>query len=282
MENGADEMISITSLVSGGLTIDPADIFLEPNDLGPPYDRLVLSLGTSAAFSTLATFQRSAALTALYGYTADEDAGPTLAAAITTTSATTATIAASALVGVGSLLHIDNERLNVTGRASATSGQTITADLAALASVTAVPVSSGAAFVIGESVLVDSEYMLVVDIAGNTLVVKRAWDGSTLAAHTSGATVYAQRLLTVERGVLGTTAATHSNGAQVYVHRVPAGIRSLAVAQTLTQLLGDASSWAVPMRRGRSQPGDPFTTDAERLWELAKAQYQRRRIARAV
>lgn len=283
LPSGRDEIASLVTLVAGGITIDPADIFLEPNDLGPPYNRVALSLGTPAAFGTTTTWQRSIAITALFGYTADEDAGPTLAAAVSSTTATTITVSDGSVAGVGSLLRIDNERMNVTGRSSATSGQTITADLAALASVTAVPVSSGAAFAIGETVLVDSEYMLVQDITGNTLLVKRAWDGSALAAHTSGATVYALRLLTVERGVLGTTAATHSNGAQAYIHRVPAGIKSLCVAQALASLLGDASSWASPVRRGpRSQPGDPFATDLDRLWEMARDTYQRRRVAQAV
>ena len=69
--------------------------------------------------------------------------------------------------------------------------------------------ASGSGFNVGEVILVDSERMLIVDIAGNYLTVKRAWDGSVLAIHSTGADIYTLRLLTVTRGALGTTAGTH-------------------------------------------------------------------------
>ena len=49
--------------------------------------------------------------------------------------------------------------------------------------------------------------MLITDIAGNNLIVKRQKSGSTLAAHT-GSTIYAPRQVTITRGDLGTTAGS--------------------------------------------------------------------------
>ncbi len=93
--------------------------------------------------------------------------------------------------------------------------------------------------------------MLITDIAGNVLTVKRAWDGSVLATHV-GATVYAPRLLTVVRGVLGTAAATHLNGAAVAVHAVPGLVRELAVAEALNLFLQESAGYARTVGEGDS------------------------------
>lgn len=71
-------------------------------------------------------------------------------------------------------------------------------------SAVSVNVSSGAAFEVGQTILVDSEQMFVSAISSNTL--------------------------TVERGVNGTTAATHANGAAIQVYEYPV-IGRLALLQ---------------------------------------------------
>jgi hypothetical protein len=86
--------------------------------------------------------------------------------------------------------------------------------------------------------------MRVDEIAGNALVVTRAWDGSTIAAHAVGASIYAPRTLTVVRGALGTTAATHSNGASVARCDPPGSVRQLCIAEALTDLLQGRSGYA--------------------------------------
>lgn len=235
-----NELVSVSSITSGGTAI--TDYFLEPNTTGPPFDHVEIDLGSSAAFGGGATRQRDVTITGVWGYQAAEQSVGTLATSI---NASTTTVDLSAgTAGVGDLLRVDSERLQVTGRQSLTTGATITADVSDSRAVTGVPVSSTAGFALDELVLVDAERMRVVDIAGSNLIVQRAEDGSVLTAHTSGATVYAQRRYTVERGAAGTTAASHTGGVSVTRHVPPPLINQLAVAEALTTLGAAASGYA--------------------------------------
>ncbi|MFD8700965.1 hypothetical protein, partial [Kitasatospora purpeofusca] len=160
---------------------------------------------------------------------------------------------ASAAAGIGSLLRIDAERVVVTGRAMLDTGQTLAGDLTNQNNNVVVPVTAGAAFAVGEMILIDGERMLVDEIAGNTLLVRRAWDGSPIAPHTTGAAVYAPRTLTVVRGALGTTAATHSSGADVALWQAPGSIRQLCLAEALVDLMQGRSGYARTAGSGESE-----------------------------
>ena len=248
-----NELISVTTLSSGGVTISAGDFFLEPNTSGPPFRRLELDLGSSAAFGGGDTHQRDIAITGLWGYQNDETTVGTLAGAATDSASTVTMDAdASAEVGVGSVLRVEDERLIVTGRAMATTGQTLAADLGGQAKNTTVSVADGSAIAEGEVILIDGERMHVVDIAGNTLIVKREQDGSTLAAHTTGATIYAPRSLTVARGALGTTAAAHDSGATVHRWDPPAAVRELTLAEAVNRLLQGQAGWSKTQKGGLS------------------------------
>lgn len=252
---GTQELISLTTLVSGGLTISPANYFLRrPDGLEEaPYSLLEINLGASASFFTVGTtYQRSIAMTGVFGYQLTTAPAGALAAAVTTTTATSATVTDGASIGVGSLVTIDSERLIVTGKASAVVS-TITADMSSLNSATAASVGNGALYVIGEVVTIGTERMLIVDITGNTLVVQRAYDGSVLAGHTNGDTVYAPRALTVQRGVLGTTAATHLNSAPAVVQTYPGPVVVLTVAYALNELLQEGAGYARVAGTGDAQ-----------------------------
>ena len=240
------ELISVTTLSSGGTTIPSTDYFLEPNRTGPPYNRVELDLGDDAAFGGGDTHQRDITITGLWGYRNDETTAGTIAEGLDASeTGIDVDAATSAAVGVGSLLRIDSERVIVTGRSQLDTGQTLGgAGLTNQNSAVTVTVASGAAFAAGETILIDSERMLIEDIAGNTLTVRRAWDGSTIAAHTAGAAIYAPRTLTVQRGALGTTAATHNSGASVARWDPPGPVRQLCVAEALTSLLQGRSGYA--------------------------------------
>lgn len=225
-----DELISVTSVTSGGVVIPPADYFLEPVNEGPPYTRIRVDQDSSASLSAGRNYQRSLVIAGVRGACADTAPAGTLAEALDA-SETGVNVASAAGIGVGSILLVDSEYMIVGARATLTSGQTLGGNLAALASADAASVTDGSLFSIGEVITIGSERMLIVDVTGNVLTVKRAWDGTVLAAHTSGATVYASRTLTVTRGALGTVAATHSDGAAVRVHQVPGLVRSLTKAE---------------------------------------------------
>lgn len=267
------ELISASAITTAGQDIT-ADCLLRP-DSGPPYNRIEINLGTSAAFSSGSTHQRSVSITGVYGYSNDWEAATSLAAD-TTSGASTLDVIDGSAVGVGSILQAGTEWLLVTDRASLSTGATLTADLASSASATLVAVPDGTVFHPGEQILIDGEYLLIVDIAGNTLVVKRAWDGSALAAHASGTAVYASRRLTVTRGALGTTAASHSASDALSVFSVPGGINELCTAESLTTIANTRSGYARVIGQGdnaieaqgkglRDLRGEAFTTYARQL-----------------
>lgn len=249
-----NEVVSVTSLVSGGVTIPAAGYLLEPTNDGPPYDHIDVNLGTSYAFASSATWQQSQVITGQWaGCAALTVPAGALAAAITLTTATTCDVTDSSAIGVGSTLVIDSERMLVTGRTMLTSGQTLQSpDLTASSANVAVNVTTGTAFAAGEVLLIDSERMLIVDIAGNQLTVKRGWDGSVLAAHTNGATIYVSRRLTITRGAFGTTAATHLIAALVATAWVPPLVQSLTVAESINMLISDESGWARSIGSGEA------------------------------
>lgn len=271
------ELCELTQVTTAGLDITDS-VMLRPDGArlrGLPYRKIEIDLSSNAAFQAGATFQRSIAVTATFGY-CDTDTPAGTVSAFTDTTGTTATVSDSSQVGVGSLIRVDDERMNVIGKSMASTGQTTGTDLAASAAVTTVPVQDGTQINAGETVMVDAEKMYVTDVAGNNLVVIRSWDGSTLAQHAGGATVYAPRQISVERGVLGTTAATHSADATVSVHVVPPLIRDLCVAETLNTLVQSRRGYTQVVKRSTSggSPGDPLEV-ATALDDLRKRVCQR-------
>lgn len=242
----ASEVVSVTSLVSGGVTIPESDYFLEPNTYGPPYNRIETSLASSAAYGGGNTHQRAVAVTGVWAGcpVSESRAGAVVEALDAAETGLDVDAATSAEVGVGSLLRIDSERLVVTGRAQLDTGQVLGTNLTAANNTVTVPVADGTAFAVDEVILIDSEKMRIDEIAGNSLTVARAWDGSTLAAHTTGAAVYAPRTLTVARGALGTTAAAHASAAPVQRWNPPGLVRQLTLAEALNDLLQGRSGYA--------------------------------------
>lgn len=282
------ELASITTLVAGGVTIAASDYLLYPAG-GPPYNRVEIDLDSSAAFASGGTHQQAISIAGVYaGCRLDEADAGQLAEALDA-SETSVDVTDAAAVGVGDLLRVGSERMLVTGRTMLDSGQNLGGNLTASNANVTVPVSDGTAYHVDEVILVDSERMLIVDIAGNSLTVRRAWDGSVLAAHTAGADIYAPRTLTVERAAAGTTAAAHAGGAAVVRHVPPGPIVALNVGLALAQLLGEQSGYARP----ESRSGSGSTSDSRRrtqehgvglaaLWDAAYAACGRKARVRAV
>lgn len=238
----ANEVISVTSLTSGGTVVSSDDYFLEPNQYGPPYSNIQIDLGSSASFNSGNTRQRSIGVTGLFGYREDLSNATTLAASASD-SATSLSVASSNRLGVGSILKVDSEYIVVTEKLMSDTGQNLQTPLSAVNNDTLVSVSDGSLFAAGDAILLDSERMLVVDVAGNSLVVKRAWDGTALASHT-GSDVYAQWTLRVERGAFGSTAAAHEDDSVVKEFEVPGLIKQLTVAEALNSMLQESGGYA--------------------------------------
>jgi hypothetical protein len=268
---------------SGGVTIPVASLVMYPTD-GPPYNRIELSLASSAAWGGGTTHQSSIVITGLYGYQDEQDDGGLLAAAIVSTSATTLDMSTGQLQ-VGHLIKIDTERMNIVERTSLDTGQNALNVLPASVASDMVSVADASSFTTNETITIGSERMLVVDVVGNTLVVKRAWDGSTLAAHLENDDVYALRRYTVERGACGTTAATHLIGATVTFWRVPGALQTLCRAEALNILLQDSGGWGRFRFRDRTSDrwtGGEIGGDLSSLRDLTRTAIGRKARQRAV
>jgi hypothetical protein len=230
-----NELITLTSFTIGGVAIALADLILRPGD-GPPYTSIEVNRSTAASFRSGSTYQNNAAVLGVFGFRADEAAAGQLAEALDNAE-TGVQVTDSAAVGTGSVLRVDDERMLVTSREWLDLGVTLAQALTERNNATTITLSATTAAVrAGETLLIGAERMLVEDVAGTTCVVKRAVDGSTIAAHDVAAAVWAPRDLTVTRGALGTAKAAHSLSAPLWRHEPPAPVQTLTLHQTLSGL----------------------------------------------
>jgi hypothetical protein len=225
--------------------IPTASLIWRPENSAPPYTYLELNLATNAGFGNGPTPQRDISIAGTFGYWTRTTPGGALAVAMGDTTGTTASVTNGALPGVGDYLLIGTERMLVTDKAMTAAGQSQQGAgcSTAKASDNLLAVTDGTKFATGEVLLLDAERMQVVDVAGNNLTVRRAWDGTVPATHT-GAAIYAARLLTVTRGALGTTAAAHLISVPIAVGAVPGLIRQLATARALVDVANQSGAYA--------------------------------------
>lgn len=252
---GDQEFISLSAVNSGGSDITSACFLRRADDLAePPYTVLQVDLSSQNAFAAGTTFQRSLALTGLLGWS-DTDtslAGGALNAGINSSVNTAVVVPSNNQypIGTGSLLLVGTERMVVVGRAMVSAGATLSSDATDKQSVNVLTSANASLIVPGEIILIDGERMRVNDVAGNGIIVSRAWDGTPLAPHISGTTIYALRQLTVRRGMLGSTAATHSMSDPVYAHKFP--VNEWCIAETVCALEQNAGAYARTVGTGNS------------------------------
>lgn len=300
------DLIALTALESPrGTAIPLYQVFLEPVNRKPgfPFEWIELDRSTNAAWGAGPTPQHSIYATATWGFSADTGPAGTLASSAGASDATI-TVSDSSLSGVGDLLVLDpgtasapypaypgtagavgaptGERVIVTGRAAADTGLAQSGGGCSTASDAdnILATTGSGALHAGEVIVLDSERMLVQEIIGSNATVKRAWDGTDLAEHSSSE-VYAYRTLSVLRGQLGTTAASHSNGATVARHRVPSLIRDLSIAECLNQVLQETSGYARTVGQGETAMPAPGTGLADK-WDEARTTYGRKARIRVI
>lgn len=230
-----DDLLSVSTLTKDGDTataIASGDYFLEPVNLGPPYQWIEIDLDSAAFFSTEGTHQRAVRVTGSWGYGNDTVAAGALAEDLDT-SETGIDVTDSSLVGIGDTLLVGSEQLFVTAKSLLTTTTTLNDTLTANKNNTDVTVTDATKVKQGEVITLDSERMFVESIAGNDLTVIRAYDGSVLRAHSTAATIYAPRTLTCVRGVNGTTAAVHTAADAVVRYVAPADVVNLCEAMAI-------------------------------------------------
>lgn len=248
----ADVTVNVPTVTSGGNLISNSDIFWgHPTYVGAPYEYFELNRSSNASFGQGDTPQRDVAITASYGFWDRFTPAGALAANMSDTTGTVATVTDGSKVGVGDVFVVGTERMLVTGKNMVDTTQAQIGSGVSTASFNdqTLQVTDGTKFSAQEVLLLNAERMLIVDIAGNNLIVKRAWDGSTIATHT-GAEIYAARLLTVTRGDLGTTAATHLSGDAATVAKVPGGVQGLALAYSLNSVLQKPAGYSITQVNG--------------------------------
>jgi hypothetical protein len=272
---GRDELIACTEIRVAGVLVDPAHYTLLAAGQSGDGPYTAVELDATVTLPDGVAGRRAVEITGVYGYWDREDPAGALAAAVADTITTAVTD--SAAVGVGHLLKVGAERMIVSGRSMVDTGQNLAGNVTSTESARVVPVGSGAAFVEGEVVMVDAEKMLITEIAGNTLIVKRAWDGSALAEHATGADVYAPRRLAVARGALGTIAATHAQGAAVTTHRIPDLVRQLCIGEALVAVAQENTGYGRKVGSGDAER-DAAGAGLEDLRTRAYAAHGRRRF----
>lgn len=215
-------LLRVTSLTHDGDALTAGvDYSLEPQERwwrNGPYSRLLadpdsLLLG---AWLDLAGAVQIAGWWGLY----DEAVSVPVSAVSQLIGATTIEVSDGSQVSPGMLLKVGDEFEEVTGlQAASATGATLNGAIDEQDEE--ITLSDGSLVAVGETIKVNFERMLVLDIAGHELAVKRAYANTRRASHLTAAAVYAQRSYTVSRGANGSTAAAHA-AAAVY-RQVPPG-----------------------------------------------------------
>jgi hypothetical protein len=300
------DLVAATAIESPpGAQIPLYQVFLRPVNRKPgfPFEWMEIDRSTTAAFTAGPTPQLSVWVTGTWGFTALNDPVATLAANVAAGD-TTVTVSDSSKTGPGDLLILNpgvsapqyptyratagatgaptGERVVVTGQAAAATGLTQSGAGCSAASDadTALTTTGTGTLNPGEVILLDQERMLVQEVVSGVAAVKRAWDGTSLATHTSSA-VSAYRQLGVLRGQLGTTAASYTAGQAAGLHRVPSLVRDLALAETLNQALQETSGYARMVGQAETATPAPGTALSDK-WDEARATYGRKARIRAI
>jgi hypothetical protein len=227
-----DYLLSVSAITDedGSGTITVANTNLEPQH-GPPYTRVEIDYSSADTFDAGDTEQQTITVTGDWGYSNDtESAGTVVSGLASGTTATTFVTDSSDLIGVGDSLLIESERVFVTGKTTvdlAVNTHGTTGALTASKTDTNVTLAAAPATAlrVGEILRINSEDMRITAINSTSDVnVERAYDGTILAAHSTGDDVYAYRTLTIERGINGSTAATHANATAVSRYVPPADV----------------------------------------------------------
>lgn len=167
----------------------------------------------------------------------------------------------------GMVLLIDSEQELVTGYSTPTTGVTTTSeDLDT--SEEEITVADGTKVYAGEIIRVNFEQMKVLDVQANTLYVRRGWNNTAKATHTSSANVDAYRTFTVEREVNGTSSAAHTAATTIYRYTVPDDINFLA--REIATLMLKKSQGGFAGKTGNAELGEVYYHDAFPRFDLER------------
>ena len=299
------DVVVLTSLVTGSVTIPLNQVFLEPvnREEWEPAEYLELDRSSTAAFGSGPSPQHNIALTGTFGYSADADQVATLAADVGS-SDLTVTVSDGSQAGPGNLLVLgygrgdapyptaygyagalqpyEGERVLITDVAFADTGLAQSGSGCSTASTSdqALSTTGAGALNKGEVILLDQEQMLVEQVIAGVATVTRAFHGTTLYEHSSSE-IYALRQYSVLRAQLGTTASTYDSAAAVYKHRIPPLVRDLSIGEATNQVLQEGTGYARTVGTGDAAYPAPGQ-DLASKWDEAMTAHGRKARQRAV
>lgn len=274
-----EDLLSCSALTKEGsdaTAIADADYFKEPYNF-PPYQWIEIDLASSAFFSIKDTHQQQIRVTGSWGYCDDTVTGGTVISGLAGDAAATTFVCSNgAIIGVGDTLLIESEQVFVTAKDSVAepggdklNDASVTAEMNDMA----ITVVAGSCYSAGEVILVDSERMYIESIATNVLHVKRAHNGTILAAHADETLIHVFRTLTIERGVNGTTAAKHDDDTATSIYKPPADIQHLCMALALAYLQAAKGGWTGVI--GGERPIETRMTGLSRMRDSVQKYYRR-------
>ena len=270
--NGLDFMwvpplLAVTSIVDDDDTYASTDYLLYPRQKhwqNGPYTQI--GHDPDGDYATWTVERDIVVITGRWGKWEKEE---TTSAAVGTggqsDSAATLLVTNGSKVSPGMVLLINSEQELVTGYSTpSTAVTTIAEDLDT--SEEEITVADGTKVYDGETIRVNYEQMKVLEIQSNTLHVRRGWNNTAKATHTSGANVDAYRTFTVERGVNGTSAAAHTAATTIYRYLVPDDINYLA--REIATLMLKKSQGAYAGKTGNAELGEVYYHDAFPRFDL--------------
>lgn len=249
------DVLEINSLKIDGTLIDPNDYILHPYNVDKPYRWVELKDSSGKVFTSSADRQHAIEINATTGYdntmVKDGIISSVLDADDNLVKMT------SCDVGVGSLLKINSEWVNVIDRFWSQTMDILTEDADSQSNVITLTIASLGAYMPGEVIRIGQEIMRVESYSeySGDLMVQRAVHGSPLSNLKKGSVIERQDLYKLERAVLGSNLTSHAIQTDVYRWKVPPLINQLAIAETLLTLhksvtnyrikLSEASSWPI-------------------------------------
>lgn len=255
-------LLSVTTLKdkAGGRTLtENTDFRLMPRQDSPPYHWIEKLVSSSSEFeSGSESLEDAFEIAGSWGYSDDTEAAGNLNGAIAATTATALSLTRGDKADVGDTLLIGTEQVFLSARGDedlnvnthGTTGAMTASTTDKTVTLASAPTD---AVRVGEVLRIGSEQMLVEAINSTTsFEVKRAHDGTTLAAHSTGDDVYVQRSYTMQRGVNGTTAATAADDAAVTRYRPEPDVVELVTAIAVSAFAQHRAQWGRTVERGET------------------------------
>lgn len=254
------DLISTTAVTVGGVAVTGYQLRPD-NRISQPASWIELDRSGSSSFMSGSAYsQRRAAVgPGLWGWWDESRSAGTLAAEVPQDQAyvdlTTAPAVGGGQVGVGHLIKVGSERMVVEERYLVDTAENLGADLAATVSAsipTSIAVADGTDYAAGEMIAVDGELMLIQRVLSNTIFVRRGYAGTPVAAHTTGADIYAYRRLGVYRAAAGTEQDDHAAAAPVTRWQAPWAIEALCIAIAEETAVQEGAAYARSVGEGEN------------------------------